>query len=277
MMPKNKSICILCNTKQYKKLFTVGRYSIVQCVNCGLVRTVGTMQVDYSHYERDTEYSSLDNYFKNIFQKRFNIISRYKQKPGKILDIGASTGVLLRIFRDSGWETWGVEPSAAAKIAESKNIKIVQTNFEKAELPKEYFDVVVMNHTLEHVQNPLLVLKKINSVLKKGGLVYIDVPNFGSLSSRLAGKNWKYLHPYEHIHHFTSVSLTSSLKAAGFEVSWVKTWSGIFDVANPLLKFWQTLVGLKKQFFTDMIEIPGNIIATAMNKGTSLAALGKKK
>lgn len=267
--------CKLCNKNKFKLIYDLGDYKIEQCDNCGLVRTRGQMQVSYDEYHRDTEYSQMDDYFRNIFMKRFNLINRYKNKSGRVLDIGASTGNLLKIFEQNGWESWGVEPSEIAS-QKHKNLKILHTTFEKAKLPKTYFDVVIMNHTFEHVDDPLLVLKKIKNSLRKGGIVYIDVPNFDSLSRKIAGKNWKYLHPYEHVHQFTPESLAKCMREAGFSVKWTKTWSGIFDVANPVLKFWQTLTSGKKQFFTDMIEIPGNVFSTALNQGTSLAMLGEK-
>ncbi len=278
-----KKNCVLCDSDTFNLIYDLGKYKIQRCSKCGLVRTFGEMEASYEHYHRDEEYASLDNYFRNIFQKRYNIIVNCKfkiensSKAGRVLDIGASTGVMLDIFKSNGWETWGVEPSEAGKILRYKDIKILNTTFEKAKLPKNYFDVVIMNHTLEHVEDPIKVLKKIHQILKKGGIVYIDVPNFGSLSSHIAGRGWKFLHAYEHIHQFEPDTLKKCLQKAGFEIAWQGTWSGIFDVANPLLKFWQTLTGLKKQFFTDLIDIPGSIIATYLDRGTSLAMIGKKQ
>lgn len=271
-----KKKCVLCDGNEFLLLYNLIEWKIERCKICGLVRTNGKPDVTYDHYHRDEEYLALDNYFRNIFRKRFNLISRFKD-PGRVLDIGASTGVMLSIFKDSGWETWGIEPSDAAKVGVERGIKMLKTSFERAKLPKNYFDVVIMNHTLEHVDDPSKVLKKIYSVLRRDGIAYIDVPNFGSLSSQIAGKDWKYLHPYEHIHQFEPETLKKCMEAAGFKVVWSQTCSGIFDVANPILKFWQTLTGLKKQFFTDLTEIPGNIVATALNRGTSLAIIGKKQ
>ncbi len=268
--------CTLCQGTKYKTLYIFDKQQIAECQKCGLVRTTGEQSVDYKNYHRDEVYDEFSQYFRNIFKKRFDTLTKHKKNPGKILDIGAATGNLLALFQDRGWEAWGIEPSNSAKIAQKKNLKILQSNFEVAKLPKIHFDIVVMNHTLEHVEDPVAVLTKIYSILKMGGLVYIDVPNFGSLSSELAGRGWKYLLPNEHVHHFTPDSLQKCIRKSGFSIVSCRTWSGIFDVANPALKFWQTLSGGKKQFFTDLIELPGNIVATVLNRGTSLAVIGKK-
>src|SRR5688572_8359083 len=118
-MSKN---CILCKSTDFKVLYTLGKHKIVSCQNCGLTKTEGKMNVDYEEYHRDSDYDQFDAYFKNIFQKRYNTISKYKNK-GKILDIGASTGALLTIFQENGWEVVGIEPSKSAKVAQKKGIE----------------------------------------------------------------------------------------------------------------------------------------------------------
>lgn len=269
--------CTLCNSKKYKKLFVVNGKQIVECTKCGLVRTNSKKFASYEEYHRDEkEYSKEEELFRNIFQKRYNNISKFKNSPGKILDIGASTGTLLQIFKDKGWEVWGVEPSKSAGVAKKRGIKILNQDFEASKLPKNYFDVVVMNHTFEHVMDPLKVLRKIKSVLTKGGLVYIDVPNFGGSDSKFKGEHWGYLMPEEHTYHFTKDTLSALFAKAGFEVLWIKTWSGIFDVGNPVKKLWYEGSRFRKSFIKDMVKIPFNIITTATNKGSSLAAVGKK-
>lgn len=272
--------CLLCKSRIYQELFDLGDYKIVRCKKCGLVKTLGKQKVLYRDYHRDKDYESHEEIFRNIFIKRHRLISKYFRKPGKILDIGAATGILLSVFKDKGWEVWGVEPSGSAKVARKKGFKVMQSEFEKARLPKNYFDVVILNHTLEHLKNPIEVLKKVRTVLKKGGIVYVDVPNFDSLSSRIRGKGWAYLLEDEHLYHFTPETLKKIFGKAGFKTVWWRTWSGYFDVASPLFHIWHELVSFKlhlyKHLAVDFVSIPGSLIATAINKGTSLAMIGKK-
>lgn len=234
------------------------------------------MNKDYSNYHRDEVYEENEKLFGNIFRKRANLAKKYAKSKGKILDIGCSTGVMLDIFKKDGWKTWGVEPSGSAKSAKRKGHKIVKNYFEKAKLPKNYFDLVVMNHVLEHMDDSELVLKKVNTLLKKGGIILVDVPNVGSLASKIYGKNWKYLLPNEHLHHFTPETLKKLLEKAGFKVVWTKTWSGLFDYANPFLELWQSLTGMKKRFFANVFGFPGALAATVFNRGTSMVTIGRK-
>lgn len=232
--------------------------------------------MDYSNYHRDEEYIENEKLFENIFLKRVRILDKFFKKPGKVLEVGCSTGIMLDILKKEDWETWGVEPSKSGAVAKKRGHKVVKNYFEKTKLPKNYFDLVVMNHVLEHMDDPVRVLEKTKTVLKKGGIVYVDVPNIGSLASKIYGKNWKYLLPDEHIHHFTPETLKKLLEEAGFKVVWLKTWSGLFDYANPFLELWQSLIGMKKRFFANVFGFPGALIATILNKGTSMAIIGRK-
>lgn len=272
--------CILCKSKKFARLFTADGFEIKKCTKCGLVRTFGEQSVSYDAYHRDKDYKLHEKYFRNIFAKRFTIISRFK-KLGRVLDIGAATGTMLQIFKDNGWECWGVEPSGSASEIKKREIKVVKSTFEKAKLPKNYFDVVVINHTLEHVDNSLEILKKIRTILKKEGVVYVDVPNFGSLSSQIMTKSWPLLLPDEHVHHFTPKTLKKAVKKAGLDVVWSDTWSGIYDIDNVFTHFLIQLTSGKlymlKNFVFDIFGIPGNILATSLNMGTSLAVVGKKR
>ena len=269
--------CVYCGTKQFEILFVVRGRKIVCCTKCELVKTDDTNFENYDEYHRDErEYKVDEELFRNIFQKRYNTISKFRAKPGKVLDIGSSTGTMLSIFKDNGWDVWGVEPSSSASYAKKKGIKTTRLIFEKAKLPKNCFDVVIMNHTFEHVEDPVAVVAKIKLVLKKGGIAYIDVPNFGGLDSKLKGDKWGYLMPEEHTYHYTPETLRKIIKKGGLKVVWWDSWSGVFDVESPAKLFWYNLVNLKMAFIKNLIKIPLNTVTTLTKRGSSLAVIGRK-
>ena len=267
--------CILCSKDSFKNLFDVGIYSLIECVNCGLVKTSVGRKISYKKYHRDPDYIKFENHFRNFFLRRFKLISRFVSK-GRVLEIGCATGVMLEIFKEAGWEVWGVEPSASAKFAEEKEIKVLNTTFDKANLQKGYFDALIINHTLEHFENPLEAIKKAHTLLKKGGVIFIDVPNFGSLSSRLMGKDWPYILPEEHHYHFTFATLSRLFKKEGFGIKHWEARSGIFDYENPILGLFEELKTRRKAFVWDLITSPGALLTTLLKKGTSLSVLGIK-
>lgn len=269
--------CVLCSNSHYEALFSGESWKVKRCTKCGLVSTDRkTVDMDYQFYHRDDDYKKLESHFRNIFQKRVNIVKKYKSDKGIVLDIGCSNGTMLDIFQKEGWETWGVEPSENAEYAIDKGHKVLQSTFEKVKITPDYFDVIILNHTLEHLDNPLEVLTKINTLLKKGGIVLVDVPNFGSLLSELSREHWIYLLPNEHNFQFTKDSLGKIFEKANLNVIYFESRSGIFEFDDPIFELKQSLFGMKKRFITSILSLPYSLIATLLNRGDSMSMVGRK-
>lgn len=247
---------------------------IYKCPHCGLGITEG-LKTQISDYHRDETYIEEESLFKNIFLKRVNIIGKFK-KPKKVLEIGCSTGLMLALLKDWGWQVKGVEISSkAAEVAHKRNIKVIVVDFMKSGI-KEKFDVVVLNHTLEHLENPVAVIKKINSLLNPGGLLYIDVPNFGGLSAKLLGAKWPLLLPDEHLWHFTEKSLRILLQNLGFRIIFIEKASGVWDYGNPLRGILLSLVTFKKRFFMEILTAIPSWLVTKLGLGSDLMIIAKK-
>lgn len=224
--------------------------------------------MNYKNYHRDSDYNKMELTFNNIFKKRYKLIHKFIKNPKRVLDIGCSNGVFLDLYHNS--ETWGVEPSESGYKIKDLRHKITHEYFEKAKLPLNYFDLVIMNHTLEHVKDANLVLNKIYKILKTNGILFVDVPNVGSLSSKILGKKWPYLLTDEHLWQFDRKSITKLVKNAGFKILHWESRSGIFEYANPLMEL------RRKGFLKDIVTIPYSLIATLLNMGDSMSIIGKK-
>ena len=110
----------------------------------------------------------------------------------KLLDIGCGTGTFLRIVQDMGFDAVGIEPNkkAAEYAADKNHVTALQGTLDDYDFSPETFDAVSLIQTLEHLPDPLKTLSDIRMVLKKGGAVFIEVPNFSNiffLASRLFG------------------------------------------------------------------------------------------
>jgi SAM-dependent methyltransferase len=178
---------------------------IWRCSGCGLIFP-NPMPVPRStaaqHYD-----VSADDYFEHhdlgrkeaSSQQRLADAERLLPGKGRLLDIGAGRGELLREALHQGWEAVGVEPSPrfaeyAARYsgAEVKPLKLKQCDFYDAS-----FDVVILAAVLEHLYDPVEVVQEIVRILKPGGLLFLDVPNevglyfqLGNLYQRLRGRDW---------------------------------------------------------------------------------------
>lgn len=273
--------CIACG-KKLKLLGKTGEWNILQCQICGLGVTQGQGEfTQYANsceasYHRDPVYIKENIQFTNIFEKRVNIISKFKS-VGKILEIGSSTGLLLLLLKENGWEVLGIDPSrSSVGEARRRGIPTLNTTFEQANLPPKSFDVIVFNHVLEHMANPPKVLKKANKLLKKGGIIFIDVPNFASLSARMSGVGWRYILPKEHRWHFTPTALFMLLEKSGFIPAYWEAHSGIWGYGNPMRELLESFKGRKKRFFWNILTVMPTWILTQLKSGTGLNVVAQK-
>jgi SAM-dependent methyltransferase len=146
-------------------------------------------------------------------------------KPGRLLDVGCGSGLYLAGVRDAGWHVEGIEMNeSAARTA--RNLHSIEIHCGCAEdvlpaMPEASFDVVTMWHLLEHLHQPRNVLGEIRRLLRPGGRLMLEVPNYGSVWSRVFQSAWAALEPPRHLFHFSSSTLRALLESAGFRVEHV--------------------------------------------------------
>jgi SAM-dependent methyltransferase len=162
-------------------------------------------------------------------------VERHTGGPGALLDLGCWVGFLLAEARDRGWRTLGVEPSsfASARARERLGLDVVQGDLMAAPVPEGEWDAVVLGDVLEHVTQPSQALDRVAALLKPGGVVYIALPDAGSLVARRLGARWWSVLP-THVHYFTRGSLTTLLGGRGFEPLTVTTAPKAFSVSYYL-------------------------------------------
>lgn len=120
-------------------------------------------------------------------------------RKGRLLDIGSGRGEMLRAAVGEGWEATGIEPSPkfAKYAAEYSGATVTQKPVEECRFESESFDVVVLGAVLEHLYRPDDTIREIARVLRKGGALFVDVPNEAGLYFRVGnfyqlirGRNW---------------------------------------------------------------------------------------
>ena len=137
----------------------------------------------------------------------------------KLLEVGCATGEFIKTCRQRfGWEVAGIEPNRQLSDALNREgYHVVPSKLEDAEIPAEQYDVVSLFNVLEHLWDSVYSLKRINRLLKPGGLVVVEIPDFDSPSRKRFGKYWFLYHLPRHLSHFTKKSLTSLMNECGFE------------------------------------------------------------
>ena len=152
------------------------------------------------------------------YAKTRMLINRLYPGRGKLLEVGSSFGFLLAEFKKDGWDVMGVEPyGAGCRFSdETHGIKVIHGILEEADIADETFDVVLLNHVIEHLDDPLATLRKINRVLKMNGHFVVETPRYDTLMYKLLGRRERSLSCNGHIYFFTTDTLKKLYEAAGF-------------------------------------------------------------
>jgi len=139
-------------------------------------------------------------------------------QPGRMLDVGAACGFLLKGFVESGWEGIGIEPngSMAAKARPEVGVTVMQGTLETAEFD-ESFDLVSMIQVAGHFYDPSAAFSRAYELLNPNGLLLVETWDRASVSARILGKRWHEYSPPSVIQWFSAKGLTDFLSHVGFE------------------------------------------------------------
>ena len=151
------------------------------------------------------------------------------RKGSQLLDVGSGVGHLLFFLRRLGFgRLVGVDPFIEANLTFPGSISVVKRRLSEV---TGSFDYVVLNHSFEHMERPLDVLKQVHSLLAPGGQVIISTPIASSFAWREYGADWVQLDAPRHLFVHTVKSLELLARQAGLRVRDV-----VYD--SYALQFW---------------------------------------
>jgi 2-polyprenyl-3-methyl-5-hydroxy-6-metoxy-1,4-benzoquinol methylase len=184
----------------------------------------------FSNYEIDKTASS------KYLQQLLNwLLSEPVPSNFKLLDVGAANGFFVELCTKKGINAKGIEISQdAVNWAKRLGRNVTYSTLEKFS-STEKFTAITLLDVLEHIHNPIQFLAAAYANLEDKGYLLINVPNEGSLSAKLAGKNWHALLPPEHWFYFNKKSLKLLLEGSGFEVVKMKSISKSFTLSYIFL------------------------------------------
>lgn len=232
--------CILCNIpgKDYGTLPVYNVYSstpsgefsgvkryfsFLKCPECGLW-WVKDADEDYEKIYKTEEYwfeHQKEVMDKPTLDKRFHIDSKFSKlripeiqkyiKSGKAVDIGCSSGTLVKELKDLGFDACGMEMnSKVCEIAKAySGCKIVE---DLKELPDNSFDLVVATDVLEHLREPLKDFKLWVNKLKMGGLMLLEFPDSDCEGGQKGIYWYDYVFPEEHLYYWNTKTIHKLLK-----------------------------------------------------------------
>ncbi|MCG2717780.1 MAG: class I SAM-dependent methyltransferase [Nanoarchaeota archaeon] len=145
--------------------------------------------------------------YSNYNKRNLDFLKPILNEKGSVLDIGSSNGKFLYLLRARGWKVFGVEPTKQYAEFANKFLRIKTFNgFFEDFKTDERFDLVTILLSLDHLRDPVSILKKIHLILNKGGHMFI------TLAINHPG------YAMEHTFLFSEKSIYSLLEKTGFRV-----------------------------------------------------------
>jgi SAM-dependent methyltransferase len=216
--------------------------TVVQCKGCGLIFT-NPRPVPQSlgdHYEKPPE----EYWRPEQLEERtdhgaipfdtFQTLHKPQPHTLRALDVGAGLGHDMLQLNRAGFDTWGLEPSAAfregaiARGADPGRLKLATA--ETAEYDSGAFDLVSFGAVLEHLHDPAYAIERAISWLAPGGLLFAEVPSARWLMGRLLNlvyrvqgldyvTNLSPMHDPYHLYEFTPEAFQRHGARAGYTVA----------------------------------------------------------
>jgi len=142
----------------------------------------------------------------------------------RLLDLGCGSGNLMARHQALGWEVFGIDNDARACAAcRSRSLPVHEgTIFDAPQTGK--FDVVLMSHFIEHVRDPVAVLRTASEFLADQGRIVLRTPNIQSAAFKIYGSCWFALDAPRHVHLFTPDTICRLAEQAGLVVRGLKSY-----------------------------------------------------
>lgn len=220
----HEPLCPICRTPAPTRASTSA--TVVACTSCGLGITVPAPTRDISSDQVFTgpyggrRLSRRSQWTKEA-NVRLDLIGGHLSAGMGVLDIGCATGEFVAAARRRGLDARGIDSSRwAVEQARAAGIEEVSEAVADDLLPacSARFDLVGAFHVLEHVWEPEAFLSTCSALLRPGGLLVLEVPNFAAAMANRHPVRWVGPNMNDHVFHYTPSTLNTLVTRSGFHV-----------------------------------------------------------
>jgi len=237
--------CIICNGKKFKrispKVRDSNKHKIVKCQKCQLLQLFPMPSI-----KEDKEFYDENRQSKNIGEphdlkimrensladtkRRARLILKEVPKGKEVLDIGSGYGFFLEEMRNCGYNVTGIEISKEKRQISSKvtRAEVLNVNLYEKGINLPRFDCITLFHVLEHIREPILLLKIIKKHLTKNGKLIIEVPNADDMLLDNCKEYRDFYWQRAHLSYFKAKTLKKAVKKSGFsivDISYIQRYS----------------------------------------------------
>lgn len=156
-----------------------------------------------------------------VQKSKSRAIRRLVPEDANVLDVGCGSGALLKLMADFGPKRWRLfgndfNPDALESV-ERLGIQTIPGRFEEIDIDLR-FDLIVLNQTIEHLDQPARVIRKAAELLKPGGILFVETPCTEGIDAKLFRRRyWGGYHIPRHWSLFSPPSVNTLLRANGLD------------------------------------------------------------
>ncbi len=224
--------CNVCGGSRKRAFLKPTPYNFVECVDCGfrfmdpIIDTESTpILTDGISQQRQIVIQD-----PKWAQRRHKMTRQIRdilalKRGGCFLDVGCGLGRHMHLASPYFSRVEGIELDEVSRVhCLEAGLEVYREPLEDLHLPADCYDVVLLNQVLEHLADPRAVCAEIFRVLKPGGILYIDTPNFTSLSMALFKERCSIVGGSGHISLFSVKTAIALLDSLGFSEVWARTY-----------------------------------------------------
>lgn len=233
--------CPVCVSDRYSKQFECSGGVYVKCDHCSMTFTnpVFSESALINYYQNlDTGQAQIVDddkaFYRKIYTMGLNAINKHK-KIGSVCDIGCSHGFFLDVAKEQGWKTFGIELGVLeGELCQKKGHVLYNQLLETLDVGKK-FDVITLWDVFEHMPDGQKQIEYMISHLADDGIIFLQIPNAGSIAARILREKCKMFDGLEHVNLYNPKTIALLAEECGLQILHIETIISEIGVLNNYL------------------------------------------